>query len=367
MLPPPPPSSFPSLPPPCPSTSGVVADERARAKAIARRHRTVLIAIGFVSSIAISARALVHPGSEVRALLSTIGLVVVFVGLIAFAWGILQKRRADRLIDARLLATGALNSLFDGRPHGQICVQGAVICDSPLYSPVTNRPCLYYRVRRVAVFGTIERLIEERCFAAPFAIDDGSGRAWIDARNGGELEPLQSSRSQTTSPEGHVYRVEEQVLPLCRSLFVCGKISDEGVVAHVENPGRPLLAIEPPESGSMIISTRSRSHLLRETSKRAKVALAFSFVASVLGCTIATTGAPFQSADDEQQQQATRTASAPAIPVTTAEPPLAPTSEATAPPAATYEPPPPTTGVAPSPAAPPPPKHQRRRGSSAHR
>jgi len=342
-------------------------------------NRPILLVVGFIASLAISARALLHPGSEVRALFSTVGLVVVVVGLVSFAWGVLQKRRADRLLDATTLSTGAINgmALSGGRPHGQVSVQGAVVCDQPLYSPVSNRPCLYYRVRQTLEWGHVQgrtarsRLLDDRCFAAPFAIDDGSGRAWVDARTGGDFEPLQKSESRTTNPDGTVLRIEEEILPLTRSLFVCGKISDACVLEqNASGPPMPFLAIGAPSpSNQLIVSSRSRAHLLRETSKSAKLALVASFAASVLGCTLATTGAPFESSEPAAAPAALAAPAVVAAPAESSfeEAPL-PVNTAVA------LPPPPTTGVAPSPLPPPAavkrssaPAAHGRRGASAHR
>src|SRR5262245_37606076 len=114
-------------------------------------------------------------------MLSTIGLAVLALGIVGLIWGVMQKLKAGRVADAPLVKTGELAARGPAvaGPKGAVSVQGAVVCQQPLQSPVTGTPCLYYSVKCTATWkdGDSEKskVLDEQKVAAQFAIDDGSG------------------------------------------------------------------------------------------------------------------------------------------------------------------------------------------------
>jgi hypothetical protein len=169
------------------------------------------------------------------------GMAVLCLGIIGIIYGVMQKMKAGRVTDAPFASTGDV--LRRGRelagPKGQISAQGAVACPQPLVSPVSGQPCLYYKVKCTGRWkeGNVEKskVLDEQQMAAQFAIDDGSGAIYVDARQGGDFEPTQRKsekkggglgaivgrelqfgqyRVAPVLPVGTTYEVDEEVLPL---------------------------------------------------------------------------------------------------------------------------------------------------------
>jgi hypothetical protein len=280
-----------------------------------------------------------------------IGIVIVALGIIGFIWGVMQKLKAGRVADAPLASTGDVvqkGSAVAG-PKGQISAQGNVTCQQPLISPVTGTPCLYYSIKTTAAWkeGQNEKtkIIDEQKVAAQFAIDDGTGPVWIDAREGGDFEPSKlktetkgagllggitgadimfgSYRVQTGMLSlGTKYTVEEHVMPVVPRLYACGKIADQGG------------AIGSPSWRQLILSPKSRDELLASATKGAKIFLAAGAAAFLVGSGLAIVGqlmhkeeplAPAAVAAKEAPPPALTTASPTAEPAPTTAPTTTPT------------------------------------------
>lgn len=233
-------------------------------------------------------------------MLQSVGMIVVLVGILGIAWGIFQKVKAGRVTDAPLVRTGevAVRGRSAAGPNGQLSAQGAVICQRPLTAPFSGQPCLYYKLTCKAEWKEGEshksKELDEQKVAAQFAIDDGSGPVWVDAREGGDFEPTQTKRETRgaglvggiTGAEltfgsyrvqtgmlalGTKYTVEEEILPLVPRLYACGKLSDQGA------------AIAAPGWRALILSSKSRDELLASATKTAKVALLAGAAALLAG------------------------------------------------------------------------------------
>jgi len=248
-------------------------------------------------------------------MLQGIGLVVVSLGIIGFIWGIFQKLKAGRVSDAPLASTGDVvqkGSAVCG-PKGQISAQGGVTCQQPLIAPFSGTPCLFYKIKCTAEWKEGEtnksKVLDEQKVAAQFAIDDGSGPAWIDAREGGDFEPSQTKREtkgagllggitgtdlmfgnykvQTGMLSlGTKYTVEEEVLPMVPRLYACGRLSDQGN------------AIASPSWRQLILSSKSRDELLSSATKGAKIFLAAGAAAFLVGSGMCVTGQLLGGDDD---------------------------------------------------------------------
>jgi hypothetical protein len=269
-----------------------------------------------------------------------IGMLVVALGIIGLIYGVFQKVKAGRVMDAPLASTGDVTRR--GRevagPKGQISAQGNVVCQQPLIAPFSGQPCLYYRIKCTAKWKDgdthKEKILDDTKMAAQFAIDDGSGPVWVDAREGGDFEPSQrKSETKGTGLIGGItgadltfgqyrvntpmldigtkYEVEEDILPVVPRMYACGKIADQGG------------AIGAPGWRSLILSAKSRDELLASAMKTAKMALIGGAVACFVGSGMAAVG-QFVFHDDEPKA----TAAASADPASKASPP--PTVAATA-------------------------------------
>lgn len=235
------------------------------------------------------------------------GMLVLCLGIIGLIFGVFQKVKAGRVMDAPLASTGDVTRR--GRevagPKGQISAQGNVVCQQPLIAPFSGQPCLYYKIKCTAKWKEgdthKEKVLDETKMAAQFAIDDGSGPVWIDAREGGDFEPSQrKSETKGTGLVGGItgaglvfgnyrvntpmldigtkYEVEETIMPVVPRMYACGKVADQGG------------AIGAPGWRSLILSSKSRDELLESATKTAKMALIGGAAAFVIGTGVAAVG-----------------------------------------------------------------------------
>jgi hypothetical protein len=234
-------------------------------------------------------------------------MILVALALLGLIIGIAQKLKAGRVGGAPQAKTGdvAARGPAAAGPKGAVSVEGNVLCQQPLMSPVSGTPCLWFSVKVTATWkdGDTEKSKEfnNEKVAAQFAIDDGSGPVWIDAREGGDFEPCQT-KSETKSPgllggitgqdlmfgnyrvqtgafnAGTKYRVEEKVLPVVQRMYACGKAADGGG------------AITSPSWRSLILSNKSRDEILGSAQKTAKICLIGSPVALAAGVALAVIG-----------------------------------------------------------------------------
>jgi len=243
-----------------------------------------------------------------------------------------MKMKAGRVSDAPLASTGdvAMKGASVAGPKGQISAQGNVVCQQPLIAPFSGQPCLFYKIKCTAKWKEgdthKEKVLDETKQAAQFAIDDGSGPVWVDAREGGDFEPTQK-KSETkgtgllgglTGAElvfgqyrvntpmldiGTKYEVEEEIMPMVPRVYACGKLADQGG------------AIGSPSWRSLILSSKSRDELLASATKTAKIALIAGAASFAVGSGMAAVG-QFVMHDDPKP-----TAAASADPAAKASPP----------------------------------------------
>jgi len=273
--------------------------------------------------------------------MQTIGLILVTLGVIGILYGIVMKLKAGRVADAPLATTGDVvqRGQAVAGPKGQISAQGAVVCQSPLVAPFSGTPCLYYEIKCTAEWKdgdtTKTKVLNEQKVAAQFAIDDGTGPVWVDAREGGDFEPSQKKRETKgtgllggiTGTElmfgqyrvstgmlnmGTKYTVEEEVLPLVPRLYACGRLADQGGM------------IASPSWRQLILSSKSRDELLSHATKSAKIALLAGAAAFLVGGGVATV-AQMLDKDDDGATAAVTTAT-----TATTEPKSSPTPTETA-------------------------------------
>jgi hypothetical protein len=226
--------------------------------------------------------------------MGAIAALIVVIGIVCVIYGFMERAKAQRVTSARLFRTGEVKDQAGGTA---VSAEGNVVCPQPLIAPFSGVPCLYYSIKATAEWkaGDTKKTKElsSTKMAAQFWLDDGSGPVVIDAREGGTFEPTQK-KSETkgaglvggiTGKElmfgqfvvstgalglGTSYRVEEEVLPLERRLYVCGAASNGAIGA-------------PSGLRSLLISHKSREDLLGSAMKTSKLALAGGFSGVLVG------------------------------------------------------------------------------------
>lgn len=211
--------------------------------------------------------------------------LLVGIGIIVLIYALMQRAKVGR-VSAPLFKTGALaqGGAAAAGEGGKASVEGGVVCQQPLISPCTGKPCLYFHVkivgRRKEGEKTTENTLRDDKQAAMFFVDDGSGPLQINAIEGGDFEPEEKFTERTKTgligglvgqelqfgnlrvasgilALGTEYTCEERVLPLQQKLYVNGKMAGNALA----KPGFPR---------SMIISNKSRDEVLGAAQAGAK-------------------------------------------------------------------------------------------------
>lgn len=218
-----------------------------------------------------------------------IAALLVALGIVGLIYALMNKLKAGRVSDAPFVSTGdvAQKGKAVASQKGAVSFQGDVRCDEPLIAPVSGAPCLYYELKCTAKWKEgdhhKEKEIEKRKAAARFAIDDGSGQVWVDAEEGGDFEPEETTRQEKSSGLiggitgqdivfgqyavspgllvglGRTYVVEEKHVPLKPRMYVCGVVG--------EQPG----VVTSPKWRNLIMSDKSRDELLGKAQSVAKI------------------------------------------------------------------------------------------------
>jgi hypothetical protein len=231
--------------------------------------------------------------------MAAVAAIILVAGIIALIFGGLQRFKSGRLASAPFVKSqdAAVRGSAVAGPRGAISVEGSVVCNQPLISPVTGTPCLYYKVKVTGSWkegdSTKSKDYYEDAQAAGFQVDDGSGPVIVDARKGGDLdlekkfdetkkegffadiknavgmkEPIIFGNFAFDNPPMSVadkFNCTEYVLPVHPRLFVLGR-HESGVITS-------------PSWTSLIVSKKSRADLMGSTAKAAK----FSFIGGGAG------------------------------------------------------------------------------------
>jgi len=243
-----------------------------------------------------------------------IGIIVLFVGVLALLGGVFSRIRAGRIANMAFATTGDIASKGEAvaGPKGAISTQGRVVAPQLATSPVTGTACLYYDVAVTATWKVgdqthTQRVTDEK-IAAPFAVDDGSGAVRVDASKGGDLgakTTFQKKQSRglmaamtgkplmfgdrgftvpqniriglTVVPDHAEFEVVERCVACPSRLYVNGKL-ENGVIGS-------------PSWTSLVLSTQSRDELLAGTATMAKRLLVGGAAASGAGALVAGIGA----------------------------------------------------------------------------
>jgi hypothetical protein len=240
--------------------------------------------------------------------MGALAAIIIAASIIALVWGIFQKVKAGRVMDAPLVRTGdaGQRGAQVANPKGGLSAQGNVLCQQPLTSPMSGVPCLYYSLKVTASWkegdATKTKELQHHKMAAQFAIDDGTGPVWVDATEGGDFEPNKTQEvTQGTGIIGGItgqelvfgnfrvqtgmlalgtkYTVREEILPVVPRLYACGKTVNGSIAA--------------PGFRSLILSNKSRDELLASATKGSKYSFIGGGVAFALGGILAVLSAVF--------------------------------------------------------------------------
>src|SRR6478736_6516963 len=93
----------------------------------------------------------VQQGGKPKEPMAIIASIICALGIVGLVWGFMQKMKAARLSAAPFAKTGDVAQKGDSvaGPKGAISVEGDVRCPTPLLSPVTGTPCVYYELKVV--------------------------------------------------------------------------------------------------------------------------------------------------------------------------------------------------------------------------
>ena len=222
-----------------------------------------------------------------------LGFFLLAFGLVAGLFGFLQKRKAKKILAAPFKKTGDITLGHKaGNVQGVVSCEGKVEATEPLIAPCSKQACLYYEI-------TIERhwektettedgnktqkgksRMESVTDAKKFAINDGSGACWVDAKEGLDADLQKSHESKIsigsrypgelvfgdfhyTTPhvdgDTTAFSAVERVLPAQGSLFVMGKLVN-GALAKPDGI-----------TGKLLVSTKGRDRLVGATNRNANI------------------------------------------------------------------------------------------------
>lgn len=270
-------------------------------------------------------------------MLLEIGLGVLALGVLAFAYGVFQKVKAGRIADAPFVTTGdaAARGKAVANPRGAISAEGNVGCGAPLIAPMSGVPCLYYSLTCTATWKVDDeeksKVVDERKVSADFTIDDGTGAVRVDLAEGGDFEPMQKkTESQSVGllgglkgddlvfghyrlstgllSLGTTYEVEEEYLPVQPRLYVCGKADDAG------------RGITAPNWRMLLVSNQSRDALLGSATKGAKMFMIAGAAAFLLGGGTAGIGAALGGGEQTAKAASTEKTTTAAVTAAPAKP-----------------------------------------------
>ena len=233
------------------------------------------------------------------------GVLLLVVGLAALGFGLMQHLKGKKILSAPFKKTGDIaKNPVSSDPKGLMSTEGSVIAPaSPVLSPISKTPCLYYEVAITRKWEKTEQTqdgakttkgssnVETLKGGAEFGLDDGSGAILVDASKGGDFDNLkkQADAGGVHMSDGHLkfgelriptprsgsddytlgFEAVEKIVPVGGSLFALGKLEN----GKLGKPGWR----------SMMFSTKGRDGLLASTAKKKK----FSFIGGGIGAVAA--------------------------------------------------------------------------------
>jgi len=244
-----------------------------------------------------------------------LGFILIVLGILGLVWGGFQKFKAGRLAKTPFAKTGDVASKGEqvADPKGAVSVEGQLKAGGLVKSPATGTECLYYELKVVGTWkdgdSTKSKDYIDEKVAAEFSVDDGSGAIGINASEGGDFEPMETTFDETKKEglladlksavgkgepmmfgsyafenppmsKANKFTCTEKVFKPQDKLFVLGRL-DAGKIGA-------------PKWASLIISNKGREELLGATATAAKrfligggaalgVGIIFAIIGAVMG------------------------------------------------------------------------------------
>ncbi len=234
-----------------------------------------------------------------------LGSIILVVGIVLFFFqrhygAKLQSIRsatASNVNGLRQIAEGVAQEIGKGSLQEYVKIHGEVVCDRPIYSQITQEPCVYYtmsvereyeeEVTKQDSEGKTVRETERRSEtisqnqnSTAFILRDETGDIWVEPNQAGvetvqildEFRPETGSYGQISFGNfsfslgaGHSgsrtigYRYRESILPIGRRVLVVGTATDED----------GILTIRKPKDGKQkfMISLKTEQELIRATNR----------------------------------------------------------------------------------------------------
>lgn len=255
--------------------------------------------------------------------MSAIGIILFVVGAFGVIGFLMQRHKAGRLGSTPVVSTGdaASKGASVAGPKGAIAVQGQVVCDQFLTSPVTGTACLYYDVTVTASWkvGDNKRTVpvSDAKVAARVGINDGSGLVEVSISSPSDDDCKESFKKSQKRGLGAALRGSNELAFGDHGFTLWAgqdtakdKIPDDAEYTVVERVIRPMTTayvsgkaeagrIIAPSWVSLIFSSKSKEELLAGTSKMMKrtkyVAIGGLAAGAVFSLIGALTGGPSQA------------------------------------------------------------------------
>ncbi len=252
-----------------------------------------------------------------------LGYFLLFVAFIALAVGLVNLRKAKKLLAAPFKKTGEIGTLGQSPdPKGAISTQGNLLVSEPLIAPCSGKPCAYFEIEVERMWqktemtengaktskGTTKVLTEKQ--GGVFYLDDGSGAATIDARQKAVADDpkkdlVQSFEQVQNVVAGDAYfgqfkatipydtssgqstvgiKCTERLLTADGQLFVMGKLQGSAITTSDGMLGK------------LMISRKGREALVGSAQKWSKVGLIAAAITALPGLVVAIFGDHTRSA-----------------------------------------------------------------------
>lgn len=236
--------------------------------------------------------------------MTAIGGILLALSIVGLIYGFIQKRKAGVIANVPFVSTADAAAGKGAGDKGAISTYGAVNVTTPLLSPCTQTPCLYYELKVEGFWkegdsNKSKDYVKEEV-AAVFTVNDGSGDVAVDARKGvssdelkesfkkeqkeGLFDDIKKAVGKGKAMEFGSYGFEnpigskadrfvctEKVIPVTSHQYVAGKAA-QGVITQSDGM-----------FGSLILSAKTRDELLGATTASAQKAIKFSGIGAGVG------------------------------------------------------------------------------------
>jgi hypothetical protein len=242
-----------------------------------------------------------------------VGFFLIVVALVAIALGIMNQRKATKILAAPFRKTGEIaKSPQVADAKGTVSCEGAMAAGQPLTAPCSGKPCVYYEIELVRHWEKTVRTenglktekgttsISTSKVGSQFHLDDGSGPVGVDARESVDceldktFEQMQNvaygdvvfgqHRAHVAAHGGddHTVGVKciERIIPAQGHLFVLGKLV-AGVITKTDGV-----------LGKLMASTKGREKLLGATKRNALIGFVAGGLSFAGGVPMAIFGEP---------------------------------------------------------------------------